>query len=260
MVIKEFTNRTQAAEELYNLLKNELLTQDEIGACLAAYEYNELAKEDILNYSTNNQISTNRYGIITIGPFKYYSFDDLALAQDEASQLLQKELTPEKLENVSIKTLKKFADDSWFDTVVEERFEEHCNELMEEYDNTFSNKFIRACYKSGILYDGDFEQDEFGEPDFEKCTVSLDDMYEEYKDMWQDNRTLDSVEYFIDTYGDTEFRDEILNNTKDALEISNYCDYLSKNENILRKTLATYDGIQRVINSPNYTFYVYRVL
>ena len=247
-------------EEFYNQLKDELLTEDEIGACLAAYEYNELAKEDILNYSTNNQISTNRYDIITIGPFKYYSFDDLVLAQDEASQLLQKELTPEKLKNVAIKTLQKFANDSWFDTIVEERFEEHCNELMEEYDNIFSNKFIRACYKSGILYEGDFEQDEFGEPNFEKCTVSLDDMYEEYRDKWQDNRTFDSVEYFKDTYGTTAFRNEIMNNMEDAFEVSDYCDYLSKKEYMPPKILATYDGIQRVISSPDYTFYVYRVL
>lgn len=247
-------------EEFYNQLKDELLTEDEIGACLAAYEYSELSEDDILNFSTNNQITTNRYGVITIGPFKYYSFDDLVLAQDEASQLLQKELTPEKLKNVAIKTLQKFANDSWFDTVVEERFEEHCNELMEEYDNIFSNKFIRACYKSGILYNGDFEQDEFGEPDFEKCTVSLDDMYEEYKDMWQDNRTFDSVEYFKDTYGTTAFRNEIMNNMEDAFEVSDYCDYLSKKEYMPPKILATYDGIQRVISSPDYTFYVYRVL
>ncbi len=247
-------------EEFYNQLKDELLTEDEIGACLAAYEYSELSEDDILNFSTNNQITTNRYGVITIGPFKYYSFDDLVLAQDEASQLLQKELTPEKLKNVAIKTLQKFANDSWFDTIVEERFEEHCNELMEEYDNIFSNRFIRACYKSGILYDGDFEQDEFGEPDFEKCTVSLEDMYEEYKDMWQDNRTSDSVEYFKDTYGTTAFRNEIMNNMEDAFEVSNYCDYLSKKEYMPPKILATYDGIQRVISSPDYTFYVYRVL
>ena len=247
-------------EEFYNQLKDELLTEDEIGACLAAYEYSELSEDDILNFSTNNQITTNRYGVITIGPFKYYSFDDLVLAQDEASQLLQKELTPEKLKNVAIKTLQKFANDSWFDTVVEEQFEEHCNELMEEYDNIFSNKFIRACYKSGILYEGDFEQDEFGEPNFEKCTVSLDDMYEEYKDKWQDNRTSDSVEYFKDTYGTTAFRNEIMNNMEDAFEVSYYCDYLSKKEYMLPKILATYDGIQRVISSPDYTFYVYRVL
>lgn len=247
-------------EEFYNQLKDELLTEDEIGACLAAYKYNELGEDDILNFSTNNQITTNRYGVITIGPFKYYSFDDLILAQDEASQLLQKELTPEKLKNVAIKTLQKFANDSWFDTVVEERFEEHCNELMEEYDNIFSNKFIRACYKSGILYEGDFEQDEFGEPNFEKCTVSLNDMYEEYRDKWQDNRTFDSVEYFKDTYGTTAFRNEIMNNMEDAFEVSDYCDYLSKKEYMPPKILATYDGIQRVISSPDYTFYVYRVL
>ena len=96
----------------YNQLKEELLTEDEIGACLAAYEYGELSENDILNFSTNNQITTNRYGIISIGPFKYYSFDDLILAQDAASQLLQDELTPEKLEHTAIKTLQKFANES----------------------------------------------------------------------------------------------------------------------------------------------------
>lgn len=248
-------------EEFYNQLKDELLTEDEIGACLAAYEYGELSENDILNFSTNNQITTNRYGIISIGPFKYYSFDDLILAQDVASQLLQDELTPEKLKHTAIKTLQKFANESWFDKVVEQRFEEDCKELMEEYDNIFSNKFIRACYKSGILYAGDFEQDEFGEPNFEKCTVSLDDMYEEYKDKWwQDNITSDSVEYFKDFYGTTAFRYEIMNNMEYAFEVSYYCDYLSKKEYMLPKTLATYDGVQRVISLPNYTFYVYRVL
>ena len=68
------------------------------------------------------------------------------------------------------------------------------------------------------------------------------------------------MEYFKDTYGTTAFRNEIMNNMEDAFEVSDYCDYLSKKEYMPPKILATYDGIQRVISSPDYTFYVYRVL
>ncbi len=165
-------------------------------------------------------------------------FDDLGL--DSFSESYQQ------------KILDNFIEKDWFESALEEDADNLAYEYLSERSSIYANRLVEECYDAGLISDEDFEVDEDGEPDYERCKLEDYDLQDKYKMWYIDSE--DAVEWFRSNFGDEDFKNVVKEN--DLVDIDAVAEDVVNTDG-RANSLAAYDGRENeeYVNDTLYLIY-----
>jgi hypothetical protein len=133
----------------------------------------------------------------------YFVFDDYDDAEAEAidreESLIDDIGIPE-----NYREDEDFVDVDWFNDAMKESYETYCEDIANEGSDRFENRLVEECYENERIDDDDFEETEYGEPDYENCLVDEDELIDRLSDYFCDNYR-NGVQWYVDNFGEREF-------------------------------------------------------
>ena len=147
-----------------------------------------------------------------------------------------------------------FVDVDWFNDAMRESYESYCNDIASESSSEYENRLVEECYDAERIDDTDFEEDEFGDPDYMRCIVpeyELVDRLTDYLcDVWRNG-----VQWYIDNFGNSGFQE--------VCETYNLYDNYAFAKYVIRmdgcgSILAGYDGHEVEFRLEDRTYWMYR--
>lgn len=192
----------------------------------------------------------------TDGALEYGKEEYLVLTDDEADDMFR-EQQEQIFDDLGIESYSEdFQDwifrnalkEDWFEEAMEESNRSYCEDIVRERSREFENRLVEECYERDLIEDDDFEQDEDGDPDFEKCLVDEDDLINR---MMEDMAEDDPVEWFRDNFGESELSDAVKDHN--LIDLDEVIDELQKWDG-RGPTLAGWDGNENEEGD----FFIYR--
>lgn len=188
-------------------------------------EYFKVKPEEIKNICDN---------IYEINDKEYLVFDDYDKAYETAIEYCKN-----TLEDVGIDCVngyENFMDEECLDEMQQEYYIEYCENIKEEEsDSIFKNRLIEECYNHSIIFDEDFETDEYDEINYNICLVNEDIMIENYVNYLC--RQESSIDWIKDLYTMKDIQ-KYFPNAFDINEIAEYCVDVDG----IANELSSYDG------------------
>ena len=147
-----------------------------------------------------------------------------------------------------------FVDVDWFDDAMKEDYESYCEEIANEGSDRFENRLVEECYENERIDDDDFEETEYGEPDYGNCLV------DEYKliDMLSDyfcDEYRNGVQWYIDNFGKSQFAEVCKQNN--LYDNDAFAKFVVDTDGV-GPSLAGYDGKEIEFAYNGDTYWMYR--
>ena len=250
-------------EELIDLMDENGYSAEEIAAVVSALDYDDFDEEDISDFIDTSKISSNYDSywegtVVTIGGNEYLVFenyDDVESAVRNSVENFVDEIGI--VDAVGEENLAKYIDEDICKDALIESMEIYCEDIWSEsdYRHKFDNRLVQECYDKGYIDDDDFEVDEDGNIDYEKCTIDFDDLKDRYLEGYEDEIN-DWVEEYIWQFG-KEGLSNLIKHNQYAYNIDSLVDDIIDN-NEAGNELSSYDGYEREADTPYGTYYVYR--
>lgn len=233
--------------------------EDDYGDYLSGLEANGYEEADRETYADAMQSLYDEYtirniigGLYECGSKEYYVFDDYDDAYNEAvrdCEDLIDDMGPD-----GVNGFEAYVDTEWFEDAMKESYEYYCQDIESESSSGFQNRLVEECYDAGLIDDDDFETDEDGNIDYDECTVDSYDLIDRLADYLTD-RQGDAVEWYIDNFGESEFREAVAaNGLVDTHKLAEYC----VDADGVGHSLARYDGREIEYEFEGITYYMYR--
>lgn len=147
-----------------------------------------------------------------------------------------------------------FVDVDWFNDAMKESYESYCEDIANEGSREYENRLVEECYEAGRIDDTDFEEDEFGDPDYMRCIVpeyELVDRLAEY--MCEDYGS--GIQWYIDNFGSDQFRE--MCDHYNLYETRAFAKFVVDTDGCAQ-TLAGYDGNEIEFSYNDNTYWMYR--
>lgn len=147
-----------------------------------------------------------------------------------------------------------FVDVDWFNDAMKESYESYCEDIANESSVEYENRLVEECMDAGRIDDTDFEEDEFGDPDYNRCIVDEYELVDRLSDYMCDSYR-NGVQWYIENFGESDFAEA--------------CKYhgLYDNEAFAKfvvdtdgcgSALASYDGDEIEFRFNDDTYWMYR--
>ena len=142
-------------------------------------------------------------------------------------------------------------DSEWFDEAKDESNEFYMQDIQEESDYEYSSRLLREMVEEGVVEESDLEEDEDGLLDLKEGSV--DDYWEDFKERLND-RWPDSVQWYVDNFGNEDLTTVIKNNSG-ILDVDKIVEEV-KDIDGRGNELASYDGEEIELDNG---YFAYRV-
>jgi hypothetical protein len=133
----------------------------------------------------------------------YFVFDDYDDAEAEAI-----EYEESLIDDIGIpenyREDEDFVDVDWFNDAMKEGWESVCEDYASEGSREYENRLVEECMDAGLIDDTDFEEDEFGDPDYNNCTVDEYELVDRLSDHmcgWYHN----GIQWYLEHFGEDGF-------------------------------------------------------
>ncbi len=143
-------------------------------------------------------------------------------------------------------------DTRWFEEALDEEADYLADEFSRESSSTYENRLVEECYDRDLITDEDFETDEYGNPDFKRCTVDEWDLQDRFKTDYVNGEN--AVEWYKMNFGDESFRDVVKEHN--LLDVDRIIEEVKTNDG--RGSLAAYDGVENETEYNGEWYYIYR--
>ena len=144
-------------------------------------------------------------------------------------------------------------DKSWFEDAMDESNRFYCEDIADERSREFDNRLVEECYERGLIDDDDFEEDEDGDVDHERCKKDNDDLIElMVEDM--NNDYDDSVEWYKDNFGKEDLSKVAIENN--LVDLDTVIEEVKSVDG--RGCLATWNNVENEEKVNGEWFYIYR--
>ena len=252
------------------------LSNEEIVLISYMYDNGDITEEDIFDIGEDEVFDIEKVGEYELntdfdigwedyynGPYitccgeEWYVFDSEESAYDAAIESCKNLIDEIGITGINfdyIGGIEKFVDTDWFEDAERESFESYCYDIEYENDSTYGNRLVEECYNEGLIDDGDFEEDEEGEPDFTQCLLDTDELVERYVDKHM-SEIVDFVELYKFNFGEQEFSDTIIN--RNLIDIDELAEACVDCDGIAHE-LSGYDGEEVTYDFNGNTYYMYR--
>lgn len=142
-------------------------------------------------------------------------------------------------------------DSEWFDEAKDESNEYYMQDIRDESDYEYSSRLLREMVEEGVVDESDLEENEDGLLDLKEGSV--DDYWEDFKELLND-RWSDSIQWYIDNFGDEDLTTVIKNNSG-ILDIDKIIEEV-KDFDGRGNEIASYDGEEIELDNG---YFAYRV-
>lgn len=142
---------------------------------------------------------------------------------------------------------------SWFEEALAEEADYLASEYSNESSSTYENRLVEECYDYDLITDDDFETDEDGNPDYERCTVEEWDLQDRFKNWYVEQE--DAVEWYKMNFGDESFRDVVKEHN--LLDVNAIIEEVKRSDG-RGGALASYDGNENETEYNGTWYYIYR--
>ncbi len=187
---------------------------------------------------------------------EYYVFDNYDDAEEEAKQDVINLI--DDIGYSGINGWEDYVDEDWFEEAMRESYEAYAEDIENESDDTYGNRLVQECYDADVIDDDDFETDEDGEPDYEKCVLDTDELIDRLATYICD----DNMKYYgcasawyRSDFGDEQFSDVV--KAYDLVDVDKYSEYCVDVDGVAN-SLARYDGEENTFEFDGTTYYIYR--